>query len=934
MTRQTITITVDKWVKTLLPFCLLAFLSVRSWAQGIPFIHNFSATDYHAHNQNFDIITGADGTVYVANFEGLLYYDNAQWRIIHTPGVTRITSVFRDSHGTIWTGGYNYIGYIKTDERGRLGLHSIDCQRAFLGEVQWIWEKEGHIFFKVSDDKIYSVMNDYVQWAAGEKLPETGFSVFMNQSHINQVQRLEGGVKALATNGHGVIFVDEHDKEIFRVTEDNGLCSNNVSHITYNSHGFIWGATDNGIFAISYPSIYTHFTEHEGLRGEVLSLAMMNNQLYAGTLSGLYMLDGMEFKQSPVITHACWQLVRQGSSLLAATANGVYRINGSGDIRQLTTANTLSLLVDRAHEDAFYAGETDGISFYSNVNVGGKKVSDVEKVVKLMYDKNDSIWFQNLYGEIWRSFSPYVDPDTKDENAIATLVMYNDDVLPVYTYATTPFAYPMFSYPDDKGVLWLTDNKGRNIYAFQNGSKNQEMSDFVYPLMDYSVHAMLHNDKTLWMGGDKGINVVDYSRVDPTAAVGNPRLLIRSVLLRGDSVLWGGYGKHLETLPTLSSDENNITFTFSVVNPSLLLKPQYRSRMNGGKWSAWDIENTEEFGNLNPGSYIFEVQARDAFGRVSDVVAVRFSINAPFYLRWYMLLLYLLLILAGIYQIMRWRVKRLEKEKTRLEDIVQKRTAEVVRLEKVASVAKLTQGLIDRILNPLNYINNFAKLSEGLVNDVAANIEDEKEHMDPDNYEDTADVLDMLKGNLQKVGEHGASTSRTLKAMEEMLKDRSGGIVEMSLTALLQQDYDMLQKYFEKEIGEYHIKTVFEIPEHEIRINGNAEQLSKTFMSLLGNSVYAVCKKYRQQAYNPEISMKVNVKDHFVALHFRDNGIGIEATILEKIFDPFFTTKTTGEASGIGLYLSREIVQNHGGDISVQSQKDVFTEFTITLPTL
>ena len=252
----------------------------------------------------------------------------------------------------------------------------------------------------------------------------------------------------------------------------------------------------------------------------------------------------------------------------------------------------------------------------------------------------------------------------------------------------------------------------------------------------------------------------------------------------------------------------------------------------------------------------------------------------------------------------------------------------------MATVGKLTQGLIDRILNPLNYINNFAKLSEGLVNDVAANIEDEKEHMDPDNYEDTADVLDMLKGNLQKVGEHGASTSRTLKAMEEMLKDRSGGIVEMNLTVLLQQNREMLQKYYEKEIGEYHIKTVFELPEHEIRIKGNAEQLSKTFMSLLGNSVYAVCKKYRQQAYAPEISTTVEVKGKHAYLHFRDNGIGIESTILDKIFDPFFTTKTTGEASGIGLYLSREIVQNLGGDISVQSQKDVFTEFTITLPTL
>ena len=66
----------------------------------------------------------------------------------------------------------------------------------------------------------------------------------------------------------------------------------------------------------------------------------------------------------------------------------------------------------------------------------------------------------------------------------------------------------------------------------------------------------------------------------------------------------------------------------------------------------------------------------------------------------------------------------------------------------------------------------------------------------------------------------------------------------------------------------------------------------------------------------------------------RDNGIGIEDTIVNKIFDPFFTTKPTGEASGVGLYLSREIIQNHGGDIIVKSVKNEYSEFTITLPTL
>ena len=106
-------------------------------------------------------------------------------------------------------------------------------------------------------------------------------------------------------------------------------------------------------------------------------------------------------------------------------------------------------------------------------------------------------------------------------------------------------------------------------------------------------------------------------------------------------------------------------------------------------------------------------------------------------------------------------------------------------------------------------------------------------------------------------------------------------------------------------------------------------------MNILANAVYAVVKKAKREkpgAYVPEISLKVVVDKNSVSIIIRDNGIGIEDTIKEKIFDPFFTTKTTGEASGVGLYLSREIVQNHGGDIQMQSVKDSYSEFTITLP--
>ena len=84
----------------------------------------------------------------------------------------------------------------------------------------------------------------------------------------------------------------------------------------------------------------------------------------------------------------------------------------------------------------------------------------------------------------------------------------------------------------------------------------------------------------------------------------------------------------------------------------------------------------------------------------------------------------------------------------------------------------------------------------------------------------------------------------------------------------------------------------------------------------------------------PELSLIVRHTGEQLTLTVRDNGIGMESTIINKIFDPFFTTKTTGEASGVGLYLTREIIQNHGGDIQVKSKKDEYSEFTITLPTL
>ena len=138
---------------------------------------------------------------------------------------------------------------------------------------------------------------------------------------------------------------------------------------------------------------------------------------------------------------------------------------------------------------------------------------------------------------------------------------------------------------------------------------------------------------------------------------------------------------------------------------------------------------------------------------------------------------------------------RLLKEKMRLEKIVDERTSQIrkqkdeieeksqslekalndlsaaqyqlLRQERMATVGTLTKGLVDRILNPMNYVNNFSHMSLGLLKDMKANLEDEEEKMSQDNFDDCLDILDMLNTNLSKIEQHGVNTTRMLKVMEE-----------------------------------------------------------------------------------------------------------------------------------------------------------------------
>ena len=932
---------------------------------GVPFFKNYYATDYNANSRNFDIAVDGQGHVFVANFEGLMYYDQALWHMIHLKSLTRPTSLFIDSNETLWVGGYKYFGRAIIADNGALDLQEIDNMSSVQGEVLKIWEKNKKIFFVAENDTVYEVRGNKV-----EPLNKYDVKKEDNLEDINVVS-ISNGLKAVTKIGEGLSFYTDNDQFLCKITEQNGLCSNNINSIAYNGKGILWAATDNGVFSVGIPSSYSYFSNKEGLIGEVYSMHMFGETTYVGTTSGLYSQNGLFFEHINGVNHLCWAFAEMDNSLLVASEGGLFIINDKGRVEKLTNEDTKSIFVNG---DVFYTGEGKGV-FLNKLSGIRYKISDQQNVTQILMDDRECLWIKTLYGEIWyrtknqASFTKYkknINKDNSNELLKATLVKIDGKVVVVDILDNAPFPYPQFSYSDMSGNLWLTDKENNNIYVWKNGKKLHEYEPYLYSFCDVVIRSMFIDKKQIWLGGESGVFVIDRSVEDPSMTV-VPSLHICSVLLNGDSVLWGGFGKSPQKLPVLTSKDNNLLFTFALDYQPLHGSVLYKFRMDNNQWSVATNLNYARFNDQRPGKHMFQVKAIDAIGRETEVTIMNFEILPPFYFRWYMFVLYGLLIGIVVYMFIRWRISRLEDEKNRLESIVNERTAEVVkqrdeivkqkdeieeksnrlesaltelnqaqheliRQEKMATVGKLTQGLIDRILNPLNYINNFTKLSIGLLKDVKDIIEDEKEVMKEDNYEDTVDVLGMLSTNLEKVGEHGQNTTRTLKAMEEMLKDRSGGIVPMDLAVVIRQNQEMLKTYYASVIASNNISISFNIPNSELLINGNADQLSKTFMSILANSVYAITKKKQQKDYIPEISFSIDVTDNDLILKIRDNGIGIEDTIIDKVFDPFFTTKTTGEAAGVGLYLSREIIQNHQGDISVKSVKNEYTEFTIVLP--
>jgi len=247
-----------------------------------------------------------------------------------------------------------------------------------------------------------------------------------------------------------------------------------------------------------------------------------------------------------------------------------------------------------------------------------------------------------------------------------------------------------------------------------------------------------------------------------------------------------------------------------------------------------------------------------------------------------------------------------------LEDRVEQKTGElkrvheqVLQVEKMASIGRMASVLAHEINNPLSGILTYSKLLRRWVDRLPE---------DPKKAE-MLSSLDLISSESRRCGD-------LVKNLLTFARVSPINLGWVDLNAVVQLCVRLIQHKMEMAAVQWHLDLGANLP----KTFCDAAQIEQLLLALSMNAIEAM-----PRGGNLWLTTSI-ADDKHVALKVRDDGCGIPPELMQSIFEPFRTTKQGGQSAGLGLAVSRSIVERHHGRIEVQSEPGRGTTFIITLP--
>ncbi|HSP86933.1 MAG TPA: two-component regulator propeller domain-containing protein [Ignavibacteriaceae bacterium] len=485
---------------------------------------------------------------------------------------------------------------------------------------------------------------------------------------------------------------------------------------------------------------------------------------------------------------------------------------------------------------------------------------------------------------------------------------------------------------DGQGNLWLSTNKGLSRFNIKTKAfRNFNVSDGLQS-NEFNTGAFYKSKNgEFFFGGINGLNYFFPDKIKDNQY--KPEITITGFRILNSS----SSSKEKETAIqknilgikkiVLSYDEDFIQFEFAALDFSAPEKNQYAYKLENfnDDWIYSGSVRNATYTNLSPGEYIFHVKGSNNDGTWNEEgIKLTLIITPPWWNTWWSYILYGLLFLSGLYWIRRYELNRIHlKNQLKLEKV---ETDTLRNLDQVKS--HFFANISHEFRTPLTLI--LGQIESVL----SSNIENKE------------------KGKLQVANRNARRLLTLINQLLDLSKLEAGS---MELKAEQHNIVSFLKSLFfsfESLAESKKITLKFESEFENIPVVFDPDKMEKVFYNLVSNAFkftsaqgeikVSITVRHAEfisaSSTKWEIPKQVrddNTKD-FVEISVKDNGIGIPADRLSNIFDRFYQVDSSStrehEGTGIGLALTKELVELHKGKINVYSKEGEGSEFIISLP--
>ncbi len=916
------------------------------------FVHytlDTSGNENEASNQICPIHEDKYGKLWVGGGYGLYKFDRATekftvYRFDSTdPGSIShnvIEGVFEDKKGSLWFGGGG-------------GLNKFNFE---TGKFEHYWNDPAN------RKKVWS--NDSKYWSnvicgdstgpiwLGTHLglvefnPETGdFSHYIPAPGIKQINK-NNNIISICTDLSGVLWVgtmnglyafDIKSKKFISYyqhdyTEPGSLSNNNIIKVYFDQSGILWVGTQGG--GVSKLSLKKNSIKSYNLDTRVKSFIEDKGMLFVNTENGWVKFNpsSEKFDSSPFGKNNVVWKENSGDLWFEDKEGGVYKKDDGGNIKYLydVSGKIFNKSITYVYETkkGFWIGTNGyGLHFLDRATLKIKKFYKIKLSVSLIYeDSFGLIWFQSMYGKLVclnqkQSTITEFMPDPKDSGSIIgrqVRYIYEDKKnklwfatnqgLDKYNRTTKKFNHYLINngiagiLEDDDGFLWLATNKG--VLKFdpeRNLFKSFDVSDWISIRYEGNKTSFKAANGEMYFASSKGFirfhpDSIKINQFIPPVVITSFKIFNKEAIL--DTTI------SIKRIINLPYSENNISFEFASLDYTSPAKNQYAYKLEGfdKDWTYCGTRRNVSYTNLDYGSYLFRVKGSNSEGVWNETGAsISIIITPPWWRTWWAYSSYILIFSFSLYVIRRYEMNRLRlKDKVKMDEAVLKEREEMDKMKSnfFANISHEFRTPLTLILGPIKQISERLK----------------------DNK--TKNELNIAYNNAGKL-------LRLVNQLLDLSKVESGNMklqaVPQNIVSVIKVLIISFSPYAERK----KIKLKFDSTEEEIIAYIDKEKIEKIVTNILSNAF----------KFTPEggiIELKLSNNLEYVNISIRDTGIGIPKEKISKIFDRFYqvdeTNKKEYEGTGIGLALSKELIELHKGKIKIESTEGEGSIFTISIP--